>query len=225
MRILKSVSFVLAFALPLLGQVRQPREHKLGAYEWAEDAVPSVMSYCDAVDNFSSEEIPRLFARPKPNSSAQREAAQWREFVSKNDWEAAGRPTPLAFVWDRNGVAIEVTVVAKPPQVWSPVGAYRRTEYCYNIDARLIRIRAMSYVPTHCEFLFPCQLISGHKFFLSQEVGTNDWVFTSDGRIRKLWNGKQRDDYFDPSCSLTVGDLHLKTSDQLPFTQLTRPRY
>jgi hypothetical protein len=221
---LKSVWFILAFALPLFGQVHQPREHKLGAYEWADDTVPSVMSYCDVVDDFSTQESPRVFARLKPNPRTEHEAVWWREFVSKEDWESAGKPAPLVFVWERNGVTVKVMVVAKPPQVWKPVGAYRRTEYCYSIDARLIRLRAVSYVPTRCEFLFPCQLISGHEFFLSQSAGTTDWVFTADGKIQKLWNGEARDDYFDPSYSLTVSDLHLKTSDDLPFTQLTQPR-
>ena len=220
----KSVWFILAFALPLLGQVHQPREHKLGAYEYAEDTVPSVMSYCDAIDDFSMQVKPRLFAGSKPNSRAERETLRWAEFVSKDDWDTSGKPTPLVFVWDRNGVTVKVTVVAKPPQVWNPVGAYRRTEYCYSTDARLIRIRAVSYVPKRCEFLFPCQLISGHEFFLSQEVGTTDWVFTADGRIRKLWNGKERDDDYDPSHSLTVSDLNLKPSNELPFNQLTQPR-
>ena len=54
---LKSVWFILAFALPLFGQVHQPREHKLGA-EWAEDTVPSAMNYCDVVDDFSRQEKP-----------------------------------------------------------------------------------------------------------------------------------------------------------------------
>ncbi len=165
---LNSVWFLLAFALPLFGQVHQPREHPPGAYEWAEDTVPSVMGYCDVVDDFSTQESPRLFARLKPTSGTEGEAVQWRKFVSKDDWEAAGKPTPLVFAWDRNGITVKVTVVAKPPQVWNPVVVYRRTEYCYGIDARLIRIRAVSYVPTRCEFLFPCQLISGHEFFLSQ---------------------------------------------------------
>ncbi len=216
---LKSVWFLLAFALPLFGQVHQPREHKLGAYEWAEDTVSSVMTYCDTVDDFSRQEKPRIFAGSKPNSRTEREAAGWREFVSKDGWEGAGKPAPLVFVWDRNGVTVKVTVIARPPQVWKSVGAYRRTEYCYNIDARLIRIRAVSYVPTRCEFLFPCQLIRGQGFFLGQGNGITDWVFTVDGTIRKLWNSEAQDDYFDPSNSLTVDDLHLKTSNELPFNQ------
>ena len=221
---LKSVWLILAFALPLFGQVHPPRQPHLGAYEWAEDTVPSVMNYCDGADNFSRQVEPRLFARLKPDSRTELDAARWREFASKDKWEAAGKPTPLVFVWDRNGGTIKVTVVAKPPQVWNPVGAYRRTEYCYGTDARLIRIRAVEYVPTRCEFLFPCKLISRHEFFLSQSPGMTDWIFSSDGTITKLWNGKSRDDYFDPSHSLTVSDLHLKTSDELPFHQLTQPK-
>ena len=84
-----------------------------------------------------------------------------------------------------------------------------------------MRIRAVWYVPTHCEFLFPCQLIKGHEFFLAQNSGITDWVFAADGQIRKLRNGKVRDDQFDPSYSLSVSDLRLKTSENLPFSPPT----
>jgi hypothetical protein len=76
MNSLKSVVFVLAFTLPLFGQARQPREHKLGAYEWAEGTVPSVMNYCDAADDFSRREGPQLFARLKPDSRRELDAAR-----------------------------------------------------------------------------------------------------------------------------------------------------
>jgi len=42
-------------------------------------------------------------------------------------------------------------------------------------------------------------------------------VFTPNGQIRKLRDGEAQDDYFDPSYSLTVSDLHLRSSDDLPF--------
>jgi|HubBroStandDraft_4_1064222.scaffolds.fasta_scaffold00030_45 hypothetical protein len=88
------------------------------------------MSYCDGIDDFSRRQNPRLFAGSKPTSRTEREAVRWREFASKDDWEAAEKPTPLVFVWDRNGATVKVTVVAKPPEVWNSVAAYRRTEYC-----------------------------------------------------------------------------------------------
>ena len=145
------------------------------------------------------------------------ETRQWEQFANRDEWEAAGRPTPLVFVSDRNGTTVKVTVVAHPPRVWKPVGAYRRTEYCYGTDAKLIRVRAVWNVPTHCEFLFPCQLIRGRGFFLGQSPGITDWVFTPNGQIGKLWDGGSQNDYFDPSHSLTVKDLHLRSSEDLPF--------
>jgi hypothetical protein len=50
------------------------------------------------------------------------------------------------------------------------------------------------------------------------------WVFIPDGTINKLRNGKEVDDYFDPSNSLTVNDLHLTTSDDLPFDHTAKSK-
>jgi hypothetical protein len=212
---LKSFWFVLAFALPLFAQEHPLTVHQVGAYKGHEEAVRLVMDYCDATDDYSEQYQPRIFAESASTTGVH--AREWEQFVSRDEWEAAGRPTPLVFVWDRDGTTVRVTVVAHPPQVWKSIGAYRRTEYCYGADARLIRVRAVWYVPTRCEFLFPCQLIRGRGFFLGQSPGITDWVFTPDEKIRKLRDGEARDDYFDPSSSLTVSDLHLGTSDDLPF--------
>jgi hypothetical protein len=212
---LKSLGFVLAFALPLFAQEEPLTVHQVGAYKGHEDAVRLVMDYCDATDDSSEQYQPQIFAESEPTTRG--DARQWEQFANRDQWEAAGRPTPLVFVWDRNGTTVRVTVVAHPPQVWKPIGAYRRTDYCYGADARLSRVRAVWYFPTRCEFLFPCQLIRGRGFYLGQSPAITDWVFTPDGKIRKLRDGEAQDDYFDPSYSLTVRDLHLKTSDDLPF--------
>jgi hypothetical protein len=222
----KLFAALLTFSLSLFAQQipprqLQPRQRHLGADEWAVDTVPAVMAYCDAVDRFSAQEQPRIFARLKTNSTTEFNTGEWKEFSGKDEWEAADKPAPLVFAWDKNGTTIKVAVIAKPPVAWRPFGTYRRIEYCYGPDAKLVRVRAISYVPTRCEFLFPCRLIAGHEFFLMQGPGTTDWVFTADGQIHKLWNGKEHDDYFDPSHSLTVNDLHLKTSDDLPFNRPT----
>jgi hypothetical protein len=218
MTTLKSFSFLLVFSLPLFAQVEHAlTEHQLAAYTGSDDAVRSVMNYCDAADNFSQERQPRLFAQLKGDSTTESKIYRWWEFTSKAKWEAAGKPAPLAFVWDRDGELVRVMIVRNPARVWTPFGVDRQTEYCYGTDSKLIRIRAAWYVPTRCEYLFPCQLIEGHEFYIGQSPGITDWVFTADGAIRKLRNGKAVDDYFDPSYWLSVSDLHLRTSEDLPF--------
>lgn len=180
----------------------------------------SVMNYCDAVDDSVQDQQPRIFAELNVDSTTKSKGDRWKEFASKDEWDAAGKPAPLAFVWNRDGAIVRVTIVARPPRVGSPVVARDRVDYCYGSDTKLIRIRALWSAPTECEFLFPCRLISGHEFFLGGRwyPAVTDWVFTEDGAIQKLRNGKTVDDDFDPSYSLTVSDLHLRTSADLPFS-------
>lgn len=222
MRSLQSLGFVLVFSLPLFAQGRPLSVHQVGAYKGHEDAVHLVMDHCDATDDYSEQNQPRIFA--ESTSAGGDHSRHWEQFASRAEWDAAGRPTPLVFAWDRNGTTVRVTVVAHPPQVWKPVVAYRRTEYCYGRDAKLIRVRAVWYLPTDCEFLFPCQLIRGRGFFLGQSPGITDWVFTPNRQIRKLRDGESQDDYFDPSHSLTVSDLHLRSSEDLPFNRPAQPK-
>jgi hypothetical protein len=94
----------------------------------------------------------------------------------------------------------------------------QRVDYCCGADTKLMRIRAVWHAPTQCEALFPCQLISGHEFFLGgQYPAVTDWVLCADGTVEKLRNGEAVDDYFDPSYGLTASDLHLRRSVELPF--------
>jgi len=224
MNTLKSLCFLLVFSLPLCAQKHQLNEDQLGAYKGREDAVHAVMNYCDASDDFSREGAqPRLFTQLKSGSTKEAASQQWWEFASKAEWYAAGKPAPLAFVWDRDGAIVRVTIVARPPRGGASL-AFRRTDYCYGPDTKLIRIRAVWYAPTDCELLFPCRLISGREFLLGgQHPGVTDWVFTPDRAIQKLRNGEAVDDYFDPSYSLTASDLQLRTSKDLPFGHPATP--
>lgn len=223
----KSLWFLIVFSLLLCAQEHLLNEHQLGSYKGDEDAVRSLMSYCDAVNDSVQEQQPRMFAELKteskmdPTTESMRD--RWREFASKEEWDAAGKPAPLAFVWNRDDAIVRVTIIARPPRVWNPaVGAHQRVDYCYGADTKLIRIRAVWYVPQSCEFLFPCRLISGHEFFLgAQHPAVTDWLFTADGQIQKLRNGKVWNDRFDPSYSLSINDLHLRTSQDLPFSHPT----
>jgi hypothetical protein len=215
------VGFVLALALPLWAQEHKLSEHQLGAYQGSDDAVRSAMSYCDAVDDSAREQQPRIFAQLNLASTSRSTNHHWTEVASKDEWEASGKPAPLTFVWSKDGTIVRVTVIASPSRFRTPVVAHRRVDYCYGADTKLLRVRAAWYVPTSCEFLFPCRLIGGHEFPLrGQTPAVTDWVFTEDGTITKLRNGKAIDDYFDPSNSLSASDLHLRKSNDLPFNYL-----
>lgn len=223
----KSLWPLIFFSLPLYAQEHPLNEHQLGSYKGNDDVVHSLMNYCDAVDDSAQEQQPRIFAElkmeSKIDSTTESKSDRWKEFANKEEWDAAGKPAPLAFAWNRDGAVVRVTIMARPPRVWNPViGAHRRVDYCYGADTKLIRIRAVWYVPTSCEFLFPCRLISGQEFFLSgQHPAITDWLFTADAQIQKLRNGKVWNDPFDPSYSLSINDLHLRTSQDLPFSHAT----
>ena len=213
--------FALALTLPLCAQEHKLSEHQLGAYKGSDEAVRSVMSYCDAIDDSLQEQQPRIFAHLNLDPATKSTSLRWSEIASKDEWESSGKPVPLTFVWSKDGTIVRVTVVASPPRFRTPVVARQRIDYCYGTDTNLIRVRAVWYVPTFCEFLFPCRLISGQEFRIGgQSPAVNDWVFTADGTITRLRNGKASDDYFDPSNSLSVSDLHLRTSADLPFHHL-----
>lgn len=223
MSVLRSLGFLLVFALPLFAQEHRLSEHQLGAYKGDDAEVRSVMNYCDSVDDSVQQQEPRIFAELNIDSTTNSKSRHWKEFTSKDEWDAAGKPAPLAFVWNRDEAIVRVTVVTQPFRFRIPVVAHQRVDYCYGTDTKLIRIRAAWYVPTFCEFLFPCRLISDQEFYLihSQFPGITDWVFTANGAIGKLRNGKAVGDYFDPAYSLTVNDLHLKTSQDLVFSHPT----
>jgi len=219
MSALHSVGFLLVFACPLFAQEHKLSEHQLGAYKGDDAVVRSAMDYCDSIVDSVQQQLPRLFAKLNIDSTTESKSRQWKEFSNKNEWDAAGKPLPLALVWNRDEAIVRVTVVTHPLRFRIPAVAHQRVDYCYGTDTKLIRIRAVWYVPTFCEFLFPCRLISDQEFYLihAQRPGITDWVFTADGAIEKLRNGKAVDDYFDPAYSLTVDDLHLRTSQDLAF--------
>lgn len=220
MRSLSFVGLVLVLSLPLCAQQQKLSERELGDYKGKDDAVRFIIDYCDKLDASLKQQPPRIFAETKIESTGGAKTVTWGEFAGKDEWQAAGSPAPLAFVWNSDDVIVRVTMVESPHH-GRPAPNQQRLDYCYDEDAQLVRIRAVWYTPTECEYLFPCRLISGHDFFLGgQRPAVTDWVFKEDGTIQKLRNGEAIDDYFDPSYSLTVSDLHLQTSFDLPFARM-----
>ena len=221
MRGLSFLGLILTLALPLCAQEHKLNERELGDYKGTDDAVRSVTDYCDMLDTSLKQQPPRIFAETKVESTEDAKNT-WGEFAGKDAWEAAGSPAPLAFVWFKDDLIVRVTMVARAHR-GKPSPAQQRLDYCYDDDAQLVRIRAVWYAPTECEYLFPCRLISGQDFLLGgQRPAVTDWVFKEDGTIQRLRNGEAVDNYFDPSYSLTVSDLHLQTSSELPFARMPR---
>ena len=222
MRGLSFLGLLLALALPVCAQEHKLNERDLGDYKGTDDAVRSIIDYCDMLDASLKQQPPRIFAETKVESTEDAKNITWGEFAGKDAWEAAGSPAPLAFVWFKDDLIVRVTMVARAHR-GKPSPAQQRLDYCYDDDAQLVRIRAVWYAPTECEYLFPCRLISGQDFLLGgQRPAVTDWVFKEDGTIQRLRNGEAVDNYFDPSYSLTVSDLHLQTSSELPFARMPR---
>ena len=222
MRTTGLIAFLFAFTLPLFAQRIPLDEHQLGAYKGSDDAVRSVMDYCNAIDDAAEAQQPRIFAEMATDSGGAQKTYRWVEFADRDEWIAASKPAPLAFVWHRDGAIVRVTIVSGIPRVHT--ATLHRIDYCYGADVHLARIRAVPTFPQQCEYLFPCRLISDREFLLGgQRPAVTDWIFTEDGTTTKLRNGKPMEDYFDPANSLTVEDLHLKTSADLPFDRSAIP--
>ena len=125
---------VLAFSLPLFAQ-QTLNERRLGAYKGDDQAVRSAMNYCDAIDDAVQGQQPRIFAGLK--DLATKSPGDWKEVASRDEWDAAGKPGPLAFVWNRDGAIVRVTIVWGPPRVGAPAATRRRVTYCYGTDSKL----------------------------------------------------------------------------------------
>src|SRR5215831_14978526 len=155
MRSLIFAGFILVLALPLCAQERKLKERDLGDYKGTDDAVRSVMDYCDMLDASLKQQPPRIFAQTKVESKGDAKTITWGEFPGKDEWQAAGSPAPLAFVWFKDDLIVRVTMLARAHSA-KPSPAQQRLDYCYDDDAQLVRIRALWYAPTECEPLFPC---------------------------------------------------------------------
>jgi hypothetical protein len=81
--------FALALTLPLCAQEHKLSEHQLGAYKGSDEAVRSVMSYCDAIDDSLQEQQPRIFAHLNLDPATKSTSLRWSEIASKDEWESA----------------------------------------------------------------------------------------------------------------------------------------
>lgn len=142
-------------------------------------ALITLTKYCDAVENFSNAEEPRLFAQVTAPSS------DWIEFSNTDAWKHAGKPHPAALVWYKDDKIARVAITARDGDVHS------YTDYCYRPDGSLARLRSMPKMRAdcdqsllHCSFTFRRERLYPPKISLTSTdsgrrkpfvVQSDDW--------------------------------------------------
>ncbi len=133
------------FLVPLLAQSPDSHTIKEGRY-----ALATLTKYCDAVEDFSNSQQPRLFAQLPPGAAL---SSHWVEFSSRDAWIRAGKPKPLALVWYKDDAVARVAITEK---VGDDHGR-SYTDYCYRPDGSLARLRSVPEMQTDCDpSLFHC---------------------------------------------------------------------
>ena len=120
----------------------------------------TIVKYCDAVETFSNNQQPRVFAQ---KSSVLGPSSGWVEFSSRDAWEQAGKPQPLALVWYKDDRVARVAIT--PPDSRRDGSSY--TDYCYRPDGSLARLRSVPDLQTECDQSdFHCSLtFRGERFY------------------------------------------------------------
>ena len=193
------------FALPLLAQT-QPVDIGKSEAEIREmnRAVNSAIQYCDTVDQFSLEHQALLFAELTSNPAGH---SKWVEFLSRAEWERAGKPRPVASVTRRGGRVVRVLISFKDEP-----SAY--ASYCYTPEGKLARLVSGPRVRETCDdAYFRCELTLGISSFYSAEgrliatmmSGSDPRVLKSE-RTSISWMGTK------PPLYITISDLPFATS-------------
>ena len=181
MKALRILSCLTLVASPLMAQTPLSNEsqktRELSTWKF-QQAVDSATNYCGAVDEFSLAHQARLFAESRSERAG---PSKWVELFSRQGWERAGRPRPLAFAWYRGDRVVRVTISFNG----GPDASLAYATYCYSPEGRLIRVQSGPSAKVSCDPAhFQCHLIFGVTSF-----------FSSNGRlIAKLLLGS------DPSA-------------------------
>ena len=159
MKALRILSCLTLVASPLLAQT-PPSEKKQTTRQlsiWKfQQAVDTSTKYCDVVDEFSLAHQARIFAEAGPS--------EWVELFSKEGWERAGRPRPLAFAWYRADRVVRVTISFTDGSDASVAFA----TYCYSPQGRLVRVQSGPSAKVSCDSAhFQCHLTFGVTSFFS----------------------------------------------------------
>jgi hypothetical protein len=133
-------------------------------------AVNSIRKYCGDVDDFSKSHQARLFAQTQPDMN---KVPTWLEFSSKAEWKYAGRPTPIALAWYRDGGLIRGVIAFDKGD--DDGSSY--ADYCYQQNGKLAQL-ATQATQTACDDAnFWCHITFGI-----------DWVYLPDGRKVPVMN-------------------------------------
>lgn len=104
-------------------------------------ALSTLMKYCAHVETASDSRQPRIFAQV---SSGLGPSSSWAEFQSKAAWKDAGKPKPLALVWNDDAKVVRVAIT-------NGDDGRSYAEYCYRPDGTLAQLRSVPAVKTHCD--------------------------------------------------------------------------
>ena len=158
---MKPLRLLLSLALVAVPLIAQPLQSDENQRTFELSVLKSATNYCDAVDEFSLAHQARLFAESRSEGAG---PSQWVELFSKEAWERAGRPRPLAFAWYRGDRVVRVTISFKDARY---AGVAYAT-YCYSPEGRLVRLQSGPYTSVSCDPAhFQCHLTFGVTSFFS----------------------------------------------------------
>ncbi len=206
MKQLITLCFVIFLPLPLFGQTARTRSttgpddpelREMTA------AMNSVERYCGTVEGFSRSHEPRLLAAIQ--------AGKWVEFPSKAEWDRAGKPKPIAWVWYKDGNIIRVAMAFGKSVESSSAYA----DYCYQPTGKLTRLASEPHRHTTCdEAYFRCELTFGSEWLYLPNGKRLQAIDETDRRLLKSEQTSISVSKPAPPEYLNVGEL--------PFARLLR---
>ncbi len=134
----------------------------------------SITNYCLTVADYSMSRQPRLFAK----TSESNETGAWDEFSSKAEWERAGKPEPVAFVWYKESKTIRAVFSFKN----NSDSGDRYAEYCYRADGHLAELRSEADASAVCD----------DAYFRCHLTLPREWFYLPRGKIVNVIHDDQR---------------------------------
>jgi len=142
-------------------------------------AMNAVQRYCGTVEGFSQSHEPRLLAEIYP---ATIQAGKWVEFPGKGEWERAGKPKPIAWVWYKDRKIVRVAMAFDK----SDESSVTYADYCYQPTGKLARLASEPHMQTACEqAYFRCQLTFGIEWLYLPNGKKLQVIDQTDRRLLK----------------------------------------